>query len=200
MTVVFAVDLAARLSAAVQRGAGGEVLHQFDSRNKSALAFCAEVARTAASSDLIVIEDIPYGISSQAMVKPALRLQGAILSYLIALKSDARTVFMSPDVWMKDFPGIRHATTKGLSKAASDQERIDTAAFHAERLGYLPPDLVGEYESQCQIDGKKILKKNTNPLAKSMTDYISAWLMSEYSRQYTLEELLAKPGCSAATL
>lgn len=200
MTVTFSVDLAARFSAAVQRGAGGEVLHQFDSMNRSPISFCQEVAKTAFDSDLVVIEDVPYGVSSQFMVKPVLRLQGVLLTYLTAYHVMERTVFMSPDVWMRDFPGIRHATTKGLSKAASDQERIDTAAFHAQRLGYQPPPLVAEYEAQCEKIGKKILKKDTNVLRKSETDYVSAWLMSEFSLQHTYEQLVAIPGCSAATL
>lgn len=198
--MILGVDLAARFSAAILRGNDGEIHSQFDSRDKTALAFCQEVAQAAVKADLIVIEDVPYGISNQAMVKPVLRLQGAITAYLTALGAVDRTVFLVPSTWMKDFPGILHATTKGLTKAASDQERIDTAAFHAERGGYTPPDLVTDYLTACKASGKKALKKNTGPLAKSMTDYISAWLMSEYARQFTMDELLAKPGVQKASL
>lgn len=200
MTVILSVDLASQFSAAVLRGAGGEVRHQFDSRDKTALRFCQEVSTDAVVADIIVIEDVPYGISNQNMIKPALRLQGAMCAYLTAKNALDRTVFMSPNVWMKDFPGVAHSTTKGLSKAASDQERIDTAAFHAQQAGYTPPDLVAEYTALCAQTGKKILKKDTNPLVKSMTDYVSAWLMSEFTRRFTLTELRVMPGVQRATL
>ena len=198
--MILAVDLASRFSAAILRGGDGGVHCQFDSRDKSALEFCQEVAQAAIKADLIVIEDVPYGISNQAMVKPVLRLQGAITAYLTAQGAIDRTLFLVPSTWMKDFPGILHSTTKGLTKAASDQERIDTAAFHAEQGGYTPPDLVADYLAACASTGKKVLKKNTGPLAKSMTDYVSAWLISEYARQFTMDELLAKPGAQRATL
>lgn len=200
MTILLAVDLAAKLSAAVQRGAGGEVTLQFDSRGKSPLAFCKEIAQASRSSDIVVVEDVPYGISSQMMIKPVLRLQGALISYLIALGAFESTIFMVPSVWMKDFPGTQHATTKGLSKSASDQERIDTARFHAERLGYTPPDLVADWEHHCSVEGRKALKKDTNVLTKSMTDYVSAFLMSEYARRFSYDELIAMPGVSPASL
>lgn len=200
MTTVLSVDLAAQFSAAVLRGPGGEVSHQFDSRDKLALTFCREISADAALADIIVVEDVPYGISNQNMIKPALRLQGALCAYLTARNALDRTVFMSPNVWMKDFPGVSHSTTKGLSKAASDQERIDTAAFHALQAGYTPPDLVGAWEAECREVGRKILKKDTNPLAKSMTDYVSAWLMSEFTRRFTLTELRVMPGVQRATL
>ena len=200
MTTVLSVDLAAQFSAAVLRGAGGEVLHQFDSRNKPSLRFCQEVAAAATGADIVVIEDVPYGISNQNMIKPALRLQGALCAYLTARDALDCTVFMSPNVWMKDFPGVSHSTTKGLSKAASDQERIDTAAFHALQAGYTPPDLVGAWEAECREVGRKILKKDTNPLRKSETDYVSAWLMSEFTRRFTLTELRVMPGVQRAAL
>lgn len=158
-----------------------------------------KVVQSAMDSDIIVIEDVPYGITSQAMVKPVIRLQGFLIGRLIEMQCAERTVFMSPSVWMKDYPGVQHSSTKGLSKAAADKERIETAASHAERAGYVPPDLVAAYVSSLP-EGAKVLKKNTNILEKSMTDYVSAWLMSEYARTRTLEELLALPGCSAATL
>ena len=199
MTVLLSVDLAAKLSAVVQRGAGGEVLHQFDSRNKSALAFCKEVAEAATHSDIVVVEDVPYGVSSQAMVKPVLRLQGALIAYCIARGVADRLVFMSPSVWMKDYPGVQLAP-KGYSKAAADAYRIEQARMYAEQLGYTPPDLVADWEQHCAVVGKKVLKKDTNVLAKSMTDYVSAWLMSEFARPLTRDEMLAIPGVSTASL
>lgn len=194
---VLSVDLAAKLSAVIQRGAGGEVLAQLDSRGKPPLVFLREVAYLAVESDLTVVEDVPYGITSQAMVKPVLRLQGALVAYLTATWSIEKTIFMSPSTWMKEFPGTQHAP-RGMAKAAADAYRIDQAAQHARDCGYEPPDLVAEYIAANP--GKKILKKDTNVLTKSMTDYVSAFLMSEFTRMHTVEKLLTLPGVSKASL
>lgn len=188
MSVILSVDLAAKLSAVIQRGPGGEVLAQFDSRNKTASVFCKQVAHLADKSDLIVVEDVPYGIKQQSMIKPVLRLQGGLLLYLDVLKAVERTIFMSPSVWMKPFPGIQYAP-KNLTKAEGDKYRIDQAAHYAREAGYEPPDLVAEYVASLP-EGKKPLKKDTNVLAKSMTDYVSAFLMSEFCVGKTRSELL----------
>lgn len=199
MSLILSVDLAAKLSAVILRGAGGGVTAQFDSRDKPPLRFLREIAYAADEADIVVVEDVPYGISNQMMIKPVLRLQGALLSYLSVTQSVSKTLFMGPSVWMKDYPGIQVATTKGLTKSASDKERIETARIHAERLGYTPPDLVSEYVSGLP-EGKKVLKKNTNVLEKSMTDYISAFLMAEFCSRFTFEELSGMPGVSTASL
>lgn len=197
--MILAVDLASKFSAAILRDDSGGVDRQFDSRDKTALAFCQEVAQAAVKADLIVIEDVPYGISNQAMVKPVLRLQGAITAYLTALGAVDRTLFLVPSVWMKDYPGVQ-LVPKGYAKAAADTYRIEQARMYAEKYGYAPPDLVADYLAVCEASGKKVLKKNTGPLAKSQTDYVSAFLMSEYVRPFTMDELLAKPGAQRASL
>lgn len=196
--MILAVDLAARLSAAVQRRSDGGVQRQFDSRDKSPVAFCAEIARAARSSDVIVIEDVPYGVANQHMIKPVLRLQGVLIAALIVHSAAERTVFMSPSVWMKEWPGILYAP-KGMTKDAGDAYRIDQAEHYAREAGYTPPDLVAEYIAALP-DGTKVLKKHTKPLEKSRTDYVSAYLISEFARRYTREELLAMPGVQDATL
>lgn len=198
MTSILAVDLAAKLSAAIQRGLSGQVVDQFDSRNKTPLDFCKQVAQAATDCDIVVVEDVPYGISSQFMIKPVLRLQGALVTYLTAYNALDRALFMSPSTWMKEFPGVQHAP-RGMTKAAGDKHRIEVAAHFAKEAGYEPPDLVSEYVDSLE-PGKKVLKKNTNVLEKSMTDYVSAFLMSEYSRAFSFTELLALPGVSPATL
>ena len=197
MTTILSVDLAAKLSAVIQRGPGGEVLAQFDSRNKKASVFCKELAKLAAESDLTVVEDVPYGIKQQSMIKPVLRLQGGLLLYLDVLGAVEKTIFMSPSEWMKPYPGIMYAP-KDLTKAAGDKYRIDQAAHYAREAGYTPPDLVAEYLATLP-EGKKPLKKDTNVLEKSMTDYVSAFLMSEFCRTRTKEDLLRLGGVSQAT-
>ncbi len=170
---------------------------QFDSRGVSVLKFAKTVAAYAAESDLTVIEDVPYGVSSQKMVKPVLRVQGAILACFDLMKLDP-PVFISPSVWMKEFPGTQHAP-RGMSKSAADAYRIEQAEWHAKEAGYVPPDLVGDYLAGLP-EGKKALKKDTNVLEKNRTDYISAFLISEYCRQFTRDELLAMPGVSEGIL
>lgn len=198
MSTILSVDLAAKLSAVVRRGPGGEVLAQFDSRNKTPLEFCAAVAREAVECDLTMVEDVPYGISSQAMVKPVLRLQGALIGYLTALGAVDRTLFISPSVWMAEFPGTQHAP-RGMTKSAADKYRIEQAAHHAKEAGYEPPDLVAEYAATVP-EGKRILKKDTALLEKNMTDYVSAFLMSEFARMFSFSELIEKKGISPAKL
>lgn len=173
------VDLAAKFSAGQLRGLDGEVLDQFDSRDKSHFSFAAEIARNARREDcqLTLIEDVPYNPNyTQAMVKPVLRYQGVIMAYCHPVLE--RVLWISPSCWMGMFPGVQRAP-KGLTKAKADQFRIEAAANHARERGYTPPDLVAEYAASLP-EGKKLLKKDTAPLTKSMTDYVSAFLMGEW--------------------
>lgn len=191
------VDLAARFSAVVLRDEGGEVRAQFDSRDKSAFAFAAEIARTALDPEceVTLVEDVPYGISSQAMVKPVLRLQGILMA--ASWRTIEQMYFVAPATWMKDFPGVQRAP-KGLTKSQADKYRIEKAAEYALGLGYTPPDLVQEY-----IDanpGAKVLKKHTAPLEKSMTDYISAFLMAESTAAYNMQDLPSIQGIQVAQI
>ena len=191
--MIQSVDLAAKFSAVVLRDRSGEVLGQFDSRELTPFQFVARIGRTARWAELTVVEDIPYGISNQAMVKPALRLQGSIM--LACNASIDNLFFCAPATWMKDFDGVQRAP-KGLTKSEADKYRIEMAAKHAAELGYQPPDLV-----QAYIDanpGKKILKKDTAPLEKSMTDYVSAFLMSEFVRKRSREQVTALQGFAPA--
>lgn len=190
------VDLASRFSACIIRSRDGEVHGQFDSRGKSPFEFAAECARWARKPEveLVVIEDVPYGISSQAMVKPVLKYQGVFIAVLHPVLE--KVYFCVPSTWMKVFPGVQRAP-KGLTKAASDQYRIEQALQHAAELGYHPPNLVQEYIDSLP-EGTKVLKKHTAPLEKSMTDYVSAFLMNEFARRFSKEDFAALQGVSPA--
>ena len=191
--MIQSVDLAAKFSAVVVRDRNGEVHGQFDSRELTPFQFAAKIGRTARDCEMTVVEDVPYGISNQAMVKPALRLQGFIMLACNATINDL--YFCAPATWMRDFDGVQRAP-KGLTKSAADKYRIEMAARHAEELGYRPPDLVQQY-----IDanpGKKILKKDTGPLEKSMTDYVSAFLMSEFVIKRSRDQVIALQGFAPA--
>lgn len=173
------VDLASRFSAGQLRGIDGEVLDQFDSRGKTPFAFAAEIARNARRDDceLTLIEDLPYGISSQAQTKPVTRFQGVIMAYSHPVLDNV--LWLNPSTWMGMFPGVQRAP-KGMSKSAGDKHRIEVARAYAEERGYAPPDLVAEYAASLP-EGTKVLVKHTAPLAKSMTDYVSAFLIGEWA-------------------
>lgn len=194
--MILTVDLAARFSAAMLRDRDGEVHHQFDSIGKTHFGFASEVGRLGRDPDveLVVIEDVPYGISSQAQVKPVLRYQGVMMSVLHPVLE--KVAFLAPATWMAMFPGVQRAP-KGLTKSQADAYRIEQARIHAAEHGYEPPDLVQLYIDK-QPEGKKILKKDTAPLEKAMTDYVSAFLMSEFVCSMSVEQFLSRQGVSPA--
>lgn len=197
--MILTVDLASKFSAVAVRERGCEVHHQFDSAGKSSFKFCAEVGRAAIDYEveLVIIEDVPYGISSQAMTKPVTRLQGVLMACLN--KNLDKTFFLNPSTWQKRFPGVGVAP-RGLTKTQKDAFRIEAARAHAARLGYTPPDLVAEYIASL-TEGTKVLKKNTNPLEKSMTDYIDAFLMTDWVFSFdTLEEVRGLVGVQQANI
>lgn len=195
--MILTVDLAAKFSAALERDRdSGEVHHQFDSLGKTHFEFAAEVGRIARRPDveLVVIEDVPYGISSQAMVKPVLKFQGVMLAVMHPVLE--KVAFMAPATWMKMFDGVQRPP-KGMTKSHADAYRIQRAAEHAAAHGYNPPDLVQAY-IDAQPEGKKILKKDTAPLEKAMTDYVSAFLMSEFVRSVSVEQFRSLQGVTPA--
>lgn len=165
------VDLAAKFSAVVVREEGGEVHSQFDSLDKSSFEFVTEILENIVAHDpqYVIVEDVPYGISGQGQVKNILRLQGILIH---ALRDHLdKVLFVTPSTWQN--------TYRGVARGKPD-ERVEAARLHALRLGYTPPDLVQEYTDSIP-EGKRVLKKHTNPLAKVMTDYIDAFLMSEWA-------------------
>lgn len=203
--IVLTVDLAAKFSA-VCVGDGNEVYREFDSRKLTPLNF-AKAIRLAAvkyAVDVIVIEDVPYGISNQAMTKAVTRLQGWIMRELAEEEGLLDiTVFLNPATWQREFPGVANVPrdiAKGMTKTQKDAYRIEAARVHAADRGYAPPNLVAKFTAE-QPAGKRILKKDTAPLIKNMTDYIDAFLMKEWTLNYTsVEALLKVPGVQAPLL
>lgn len=173
------VDLAAKFSAGMLRNTSGEILEEFDSRDVTIFQFVAIIARNARRDDcaLTLIEDVPKNPKyTQAMTKPVFQIQGMIkLACWPVLQN---VLWVDPSRWMGAFPGVQRAP-KGLTKTLADKARIEAARVHAEARGYAPPDLVQQY-----IDanpGRKILAREKAPLVKSSTDYVSAFLMSEWA-------------------
>lgn len=180
--MLITVDLAAKFSAVLVRDLGGEVLDEWDSRGLSAFQFAQKLLDTSIGwqPELILIEDVPYGISSQAQTKPVTRFQGVIIGKLEDFLDD--TFFVNPSTWQKSFPGVGHAP-KGMKGKAADDYRIQKAREYALDAGYEAPDLIAQYAASLP-EGTKVLKKHTNPLAKTMTDYVDAFLLSEWARSF----------------
>lgn len=167
------VDLAAKFSAYNVMDSNYEVHREGDSRGKSAFQFVEELVSAVVDfePDLILVEDVPYGISSQAMVKPVLRLQGILIHALGQIDALDHTIFVNPSTWQKEYKGVARGPAL---------DRIEAARFHADFMGYQPPNLVAEHIAALP-EGKRVLKKDTNPLEKTMTDYIDAFLMARWS-------------------
>ena len=183
------VDLASLKSAVICRGEGGEVLHQYDSLEKSHFAFAAEIARTALDPECeaTFLEDVPHGIKSLYQVKPVVKLQGAIA--MASWKTIDRLYMVDPSWWMRSFPGVQRVPkeiARGMTKSQTDKWRIAKAEEYAQELGYEAPDLFARWvERHPDI---KPLKKNTGDLDKSRTDYVSAFLMGQALSAYHLHD------------
>lgn len=167
----------------------------------SAFAFAAKIARTALDPECeyTVCEDVPHGIKSLFMVKPVLRLQGVIMG--LSWKTIDRLYFMQPATWMAQFPGVQRVPSdigKGMTKGQKDKWRIAKAEEHARALGYEAPDLLAQWIADNP--DIKPLKKNTGDLEKSKTDYVSAWLMSEYLQAYNEQDLPNITGIQVAQI
>lgn len=169
--LILTVDLAAKFSAAMVTDKDGKVHFEFDSLGLSAFLFASKLkdAIVQFKVGFIIIEDVPYGISSQAMVKPVLRTQGIIIRELMEYLD--KIYFVNPSTWQKEYRGVARG---------KPAERVEAAELHATRLGYTAPDLVGEYIKSLP-EGTRVLKKNTNPLEKVRTDYVDARLMGDWS-------------------
>lgn len=190
---ILVVDLAAKFSAGCVMGEDGKVLHEFDSRGKSAFEFTDEIVFNAWRFKVtsVVLEDVPYGISSQAMVKPVLRLQGIIIRALGDKGLLQHALFLNPSTWQNTYPGVARGPAK---------DRVEAARQAALSAGYTPPDLVAQYVASLP-EGTKILKKNTNPLEKVMTDYIDAFLMARWVlRQGAFGDLIKVKGVQGVYL
>jgi hypothetical protein len=180
--MILSIDLASKFSAVCVYN-GRQVVEEFDSAGMSAFDFVLRVVRAVQYNPrLIVVEDVPYGISNQSMVKPVLRLQGVLIHGLGLIKALDRTVFVNPRVWQSTFEGVARGDAK---------DRIEAARVAALSLGYSAPDLVAMYMLTLE-PGERVLKKHTAPLEKQMTDYVDAFLIAAWATQFeTVEQILA---------
>lgn len=184
--MILGVDLAARFSAGIVLGRDREVHLQFDSWGRDhcgTALLIAECAR-AMQPDLIVIEDVPYGLSKQFMVKPVLRLQGQVIQELMRSALLDRTVFVAPATWQR---------AQGVWKV----KPADTADA-ARVKGYEPPDLRAVHAHEIPAKGPE-RTKILSSLRKSTTDYVDAFLIADWAADHTLDDLLNMQGVQPIT-
>ena len=177
MTNYVTVDLASKQSAWAATDHEGTLFEEGNSLGLTTRQTLTAIGQLCERYDpkILLVEDLPYGISSQAMTKPVTRLQGMLMLQIYALTDwEGEFYFINPTSWQKFYPGV--------SRGPAD-ERIEAARIHAKRLGYEAPNLVQAYLDGLP-EGKKPLKKHTAPLAKTMTDHVDAYLMSDYIRMH----------------
>jgi hypothetical protein len=171
--LIIGLDLAAKFSAAVVLDDGGEVIDQFDSWGISALAFLDKIVNWMTYSQTrvkLVIEDVPYGIGNQKMIKSVLRLQGFLQGLLVTEIPRDRledVYYVLPSTWQRCFEGVWRGGKEGAEAAAK--------TFH-----YEAPDLLVEYADRLPAKGPMRTKALAD-LRKIKTDYNDAFLIAEWA-------------------
>jgi hypothetical protein len=165
--MILAVDLAAKFSAGLIRGRDGQVHCEFDTLGRGPRESAMLIAETASlfGVTLILIEDVPYGISKQFMVKPVLRLQGRVIQAIEDAGLPA-PYFVAPATWQR---------AMNVWRVSPEQ----TAAVAAEH-GYTPPNLLETHAHEIPEKGPERSKIRAL-LKKSATDYVDAYLLSEWA-------------------
>jgi len=173
--MILGIDLAARFSAAVAVDASGQAVYQFDSWGIDSDQFAQVTAAFCAvhNPSVIAIEDLPYGLSRQAQIKAPLRAQGMMISHLRLAKVLDRAFFIAPASWQRGFEGVWKGKAPGATEAAVS-------------LGFVAPDLLGEYADDVPPLGKEHAKERAKirgQLKKASTDYNDAFLIAEWVRR-----------------
>lgn len=180
------VDLAAKFSAGIVLDGKREVHCQFDTWERSQGETAELIARTALDflepDGLILIEDVPYGLSKQFMIKPILRLQGRVIQELERTGLEDRTLWVAPNTWKKALGlPLRGATPPIFTKAAAE-------------YGYAPPDLLEIHADSIPDTPGKERTKIRGLLRKAMTDYVDAYLMGEWALSLNEDQIRSSQG------
>jgi len=186
---VLTVDLAARFSAATVMNSSFKILEEFDSWGKSSFDFVNAVINAAVKHrvDIIVFEDVPYGLSKQFMIKPVLRLQGVFIHALGLADLIEKTVFLNPATWQRTFEGVYGKKAAGALAAA-------------QLLGYNPPDMLAIHADEIPAKGKERTKMREQ-LKKAATDYVDSFLMARWALTHSSrDEMLEKSGIQAISI
>lgn len=146
----------------------GEVASQFDSWGKSSFRLAALIVSHGSDADWIVLEDVPFGINSQAQIKPVLRLQGVLIHALGAAGLLEKTIFLGPSYWQRTFEGVWRGGKDG-AEAAARQRGYDLA-----------PDMLTLHADDIPPIGDKRRAKVRADLRKATTDYYDAYLIARW--------------------
>jgi hypothetical protein len=158
---VLAVDLAAKFSAFCVMPSSGEVLHEEDSFGRSEEAFLDAITANyeTNNAEVLVVEDLPHGLSYTKTVKAVCRLQGRIVQQFYDGGSWQPILFVAPAAWRAHYDGMQRGTGP---EAVFDASTV---------LGYYPPDITAR------------AKGNGGPsrARKVASDYCSAFLIARWA-------------------
>jgi hypothetical protein len=161
------VDLAAKFSAGVVTE-NGKVLFEFDSWRRSQIEFADYCVSIALEYDveLIMVEDLPYGISQQAQTKPPTRLQGILIKSAYDAGVLDKMWFVNPIEWQRTFK-IKKPTNVGAREVAQlfGFEQRHPIEMYADSI---PPLGKEHSKERAKVRGQ---------LKKASTDYDDAFLI-----------------------
>lgn len=177
--MILALDWAAKFTAGMVLD-HGSIQRQFDSWDKAPFAFCVEVASVAREFDvdLVLVEDLPYGINQQSQIKAVLRMQGILMRELNVVDKLDVTRFLTPSTWQRYFEGVFRCGKEGARAAA-------------DRLGYTAPDLLAIHADEIPAKGPERTKMRAQ-LKKAMTDYDDSFLIGTWGSELSLSEVMDK--------
>jgi len=160
---VLAVDLAAKFSAACLMTDDYAVHMQFDSWGMTEDKFVTYLyelwtyySDTEYAPDVMVIEDLPHGLSYSTLVKTVCRIQGRIAQ---ALGEDMGDIlYLAPATWRAHYE---------MKRGTGPNEVFPVV----ERFGYKPPDLTQRAKGNGGLSKAK----------KVQSDYCSAYLIARWA-------------------
>lgn len=160
---ILAVDLAAKYSAACLMDDSHRVLKEFDSWDLTEDAFIYRLSSfwmRPETPEVMIVEDLPHGLSYSGVIKTVCRLQGRIAQAMHDTTDGDWNdiVFAAPAAW-RAHHGLKRGT--GI-----------TALFEtAWRYGYTPPD----FTERAKGNGGRTRAQ------KVQSDYCSAYLIARWA-------------------
>lgn len=181
MTIVLAVDLAAKYSAACLMDHHARVLAEADSWGVSENDFLDELEALWIHSDdpaLMAVEDLPHRLPFASLVKRVCRIQGRIVERMDVVNALDALLFVPPGEWRKAYPGLKRGT--------GPDAVVDVAAA----FGYTAPDFTA-----------RITKAGDRAIARKVaTDHCAAYLIARWVvGRYEELGTFAIPGTSRYT-
>lgn len=175
------MDLASKFSAGMVVDQDSQVLCEFDSWKINQLQLvdvCIALAKKW-EVDMVMVEDLPYGLSKQFQTKPATRLQGMFIKEFHNHDLLDKLYFVNPSTWQHELK---------VFKAGKDAARLK-----AEELGFEQRLPIEKYADLIPPLGKEHAKARAavrSQLKKASTDYDDAFLIGHWTIQKLKEGTL----------